>query len=81
MPAHVLIVDALGVVLAVVGFLMAFRQGFVRNLFGLDGNRVAGPPPADAEPDPLTYVLRISGVMIMVFGIALGLMVTLYQIV
>ncbi len=78
MPVHVLIVDACGIVLAIAGFLMAFRQRFVRGLFGHGSNRPMDP---DADPDPLTYVLRIAGMMILVFGLALGLMVTLFQMV
>ncbi|MBN9504877.1 MAG: hypothetical protein J0I69_02530 [Altererythrobacter sp.] len=78
MPVYVLIVDACGIGMAIVGFLMAFRQRFVRELFGLGASR---PTDSHADPDPLTYVLRIAGMMILVFGLALGLMVTLFQMV
>ncbi len=81
MPTHVLIVDAFGIMLAIIGFMMAFRQRFVRRLLGRGRNPVAGNRPVDPDQDPLTYVLRIAGTMIMVFGIALGLMVTLFQMV
>lgn len=76
MTANVLIVDAFCLVLAVCGSMMAFRQKFVRRLIGR-----AAPPsqPAPEEPDPITYMLRISGIMIMAFGVALGLMVTLFN--
>jgi hypothetical protein len=80
-PTYVLIVDGFGITLAIVGFLMTFRQGFVRGLFSRRGNPVAGRRPLEPDQDPLTYVLRIAGTMIMVFGIALGLMVTLFQMV
>lgn len=77
MSAQVLIVDAFGLVLALSGFAMAFRQAFVRRLFGWSAPRAR---PIRDEGDPVTYVLRISGTMIMVFGIALGTMVTLFSL-
>ena len=77
MSARVLIVDAFGLVLALSGFAMAFRQSFVRRLFGWSALRSR---PVRGEGDPVTYVLRISGTMIMVFGIALGTMVTLFSL-
>ncbi|OYW87979.1 MAG: hypothetical protein B7Z20_03720 [Sphingobium sp. 32-64-5] len=82
MPLSVLIVDGFGAILAVAGFAMAFRQRFVRGLFGQPPK-----PPApsrsdhdDPAPDPLTYILRIAGVMMMGFGIVLAGMVTLYHL-
>jgi hypothetical protein len=79
-PAYVLIVDGFAIVLAVLGFTMAFRQGVVRGLLGRGGSPVAGRRPASPEQDPLTYVLRIAGMMILVFGLALGIMVTLFHL-
>jgi hypothetical protein len=80
MPTHVLIIDAFGIVLAIAGFMMAFQQRIVRGFFGRQGNPTAGNS-AEQDQDPLTYIRRISGTMIMVFGIALGLMVTLFEMV
>lgn len=77
MPAHVLIVDVFSLILAVIGFCMAFRQGLVRRLIGRP------PRPASAVNeggDPLTYILRIAGVMMMAFGIAIGCMVTMFSL-
>ena len=77
MPAYVLIVDVFGLILAVIGFAMAFRQDFVRRLVG------RSPRPASSvneNSDPLTYILRIAGIMIMVFGIAIGGMVTMFSL-
>jgi len=34
----------------------------------------------DDNEDPLTYILRISGVMLMIFGIVIGGMVTLVNL-
>ena len=75
MPTYVVIVDIFGAVLAVVGFIMAFRQAFVRDLLGLKTTPRPSPQPDDE--DPLTYVLRIAGIMMAVFGIALAGMMTL----
>lgn len=80
MPGYVLIVDFFGFVLAVIGFNMAFRQAVFRRLIGR-----SGPPPSrfrqsNDDDDPLTYILRIAGVMIMVFGIVIGGMVTLVNL-
>jgi hypothetical protein len=72
MPGYLLVV-VLGLVLAFVGFNMAFRQDAVRRLLG---RPVSPRSPGDGE-DPLTYALRISGVMIMIFGVAIGGMVTI----
>lgn len=79
MPAYVLLVDLFGIVLAAAGFTMAFRQDFVRRLIGRNGPSPA-PQAKDAE-DPLQYILRIAGVMIMVFGVVLAGMVTLFHFV
>ena len=78
MPGHVLIVDFFGLVLAAIGFTMAFRQPMVRRLLG----RPVLPPSQfrNDDEDPLTYVLRIAGVMVMIFGIVIGGMVTLVNL-
>nr|WP_047166754.1 hypothetical protein [Sphingomonas sp. Y57] len=76
MPAYVIVIDLFGIVLAVIGFNMAFRQAAVRRLLG----RPAGPPSSNDEDDALTYILRIAGVMIMIFGIVLGGMMTLFHL-
>jgi hypothetical protein len=72
MPDYVLIVDFFGFVLAIVGFCMAFRQTAFRRLLG----RPVQPPTQlhaqDAADDPLTYILRIAGIMIMIFGVVIG---------
>jgi hypothetical protein len=77
-PAYVLIVDVFGLALAVIGFTMAFRQKVARQLLG----RPAPPSCASisAEEDPLTYILRIAGVMAMVFGVVIAGMITLVNV-
>lgn len=80
MPGHVLFADFFGLVLATIGFTMAFRQTVVRRLLG----RPVRPPSqfrqSNDDEDPLTYILRIAGVMFMIFGIVIGGMVTLVSL-
>jgi hypothetical protein len=73
---EIVIVDIVGLVMAVAGFTMAFRQKFVRRLLG----RPEGRAPQGSEGDPLTYALRIGGVMVMVFGIVIAGMMTLFHL-
>jgi hypothetical protein len=74
MPGY-LIVVMLGLCLVFIGFSMAFRQVTVRRLLG----RPAPPRSSDEDEDWLAYALRISGVMIMAFGIVIGGMVTTFH--
>lgn len=71
MSGYVIAIAVFGLTLAFVGFFMAFRQDTIRVVlrrplrptqFAEDGG----------EEDAMTYVLRIAGVMIMVFGIAIA---------
>ncbi|MDE8654254.1 hypothetical protein [Novosphingobium album (ex Liu et al. 2023)] len=78
MPGYVLIADVFAAILAFAGFTMAFRQSTVRRLIGRSPP-VSSIAPADGEVDPITYILRIAGVMLMVFGIAIGGMFTLFH--
>lgn len=78
--SFVVVVDLFSLTLAFVGFSMAFRQTSVRRMLG----RPLQPPSRhiedDPSEDPLTYALRIAGIMVMVFGIVIGGMVTLSHI-
>jgi hypothetical protein len=79
MPGSVLIVDVFGLILAIIGFNMAFRQTAIRRRLGRPL-----PPPAQLREqndsgDPLTYIMRIAGVMVMIFGIVIGGAVTLFN--
>lgn len=80
MPAHVFVVDAFALVLVVVGFTMAFRQASFRRAIGRPKPPSTPLRPDGAEDDPLTYILRIAGVMLMAFGIAIGGMLTLFNL-
>jgi hypothetical protein len=80
MPSYVLIVDIFGLVLAVIGFNMAFRQIAIRRRFGLPLPPSAQLREQNDNADPLTYIMRIAGVMIMVFGIVIGGAVTLLNL-
>lgn len=80
LPTNVVIIDVIGLVLAVLGFHMAFRQSVVRQLIGrLQPSKPERVGSAQSHEDPLTYVLRISGVMIMVFGVVIAGMVTAFH--
>ena len=67
---YVLIVDALALLAAVAGFLLAFRQSWVRRLARRLSGRDRQPrrERPDAE-DPLHYAMIIAGTMLMAFGI------------
>ncbi|MHB9879026.1 hypothetical protein ACSMXM_05120 [Pacificimonas sp. ICDLI1SI03] len=80
MPAYVLIVDVFAVIFAVVGFCMVFRQTFVRRLIGQQPQPTSLKEDASENEDPLSYILRIAGVMIMVFGIVIGGMFTMLHL-
>ena len=81
MAAYIVIVDFLGLAFAAVGFTMAFRQRFVRRVIGRPLRPSGqGHRQNDAASDPLTYVLRIAGVMIMIFGFVIAGMVTLFHL-
>jgi uncharacterized protein YjeT (DUF2065 family) len=80
MPANVLFVDVFGLVLAAVGFTMAFRPKVVRSLFHRSGRPDASAHPIGSSDDPLTYVLRIAGIMVMAFGIVFAGMMTMVHL-
>jgi hypothetical protein len=78
-PRYVLIVDLFCLIAAVTGFMMAFRQSLVRRLIGRPASRASSTAVQNDAADPITYILRISGTMVMVFGLAIGGMVTLFN--
>lgn len=80
MPGYVFVVDFFGLIMAVAGFSMAFRQTAVRRLIGRPQRPPSRSGGGAGHDDPLTYVLRISGVMIMVFGTAISIMITLFHL-
>ncbi|RYD44300.1 MAG: hypothetical protein EOP63_06395 [Sphingomonadales bacterium] len=79
MPMTVIIVDLIGFLLVVLGFHLAFRQEFVRLWWGIlrHGRLRSAPPPPLMEDDPARYILRISGMMILAFGIVISMLFTL----
>jgi hypothetical protein len=81
MPGHVLFVDLAGLVLAVAGFHLAFRQRLVRRWWDAfrPGGEAARPRPAKRqEEDPAHYAMIISGMMIFAFGLILFAFTTFY---
>ena len=75
MSTHVVLVDLAGLLLALAGFHMAFRQRLVRRLW--DRGRAArglGPRARVEKPegeDPVHYALIIFGMMLLAFGVIL----------
>lgn len=78
MPAHIWIIDIAGIVLAALGLTMAFGQTCIRRLFGW--GRAAPAASHKGQDDPLAYILRISGVMLTLFAVALASMVTCFHL-
>src|SRR3546814_277883 len=79
-PTYVLVVDSVGLILAILGFCMAFRQKFVRKLFRQARPSTEDIPRLPPHEDPVRYALLISGIMVMVFGIVIAGMVSLFQL-
>ncbi len=77
MPRYVLVIDFFCLIFALIGFTMGYRQAFVRRLFGLSQPQ-SSAGGGDSGGDHVTYILRISGTMVMVFGVAIGGIVTLF---
>lgn len=75
MSGYLTIVMA-GLLLALVGFNLAFRQSRVRRMLG----RPAPPRARDEDEDPLAYALRIAGVMLMAFGVVIGVMFAIVHV-
>lgn len=71
MPTYVIAIAVSGFTLAIAGFCMAFRQSAIRRIL----NRPLKPTQFAEDgnwEDAMTYILRIAGVMVMVFGIAIA---------
>jgi hypothetical protein len=65
---YVVIVDVVAVLLIVGGVLLVARRP-----------PAAEGPTREGEGDPRTYARRIAGTMIAAFGLAIGMMVTLFH--
>lgn len=84
MPSHVLLVDLVGLLFALAGFHMAFRQRLVRKWWE-QGRAARGKTDkvrtAHAEgEDPVHYALIIFGMMLLAFGIILIAFTTAYAL-
>jgi hypothetical protein len=76
-------IDAVALIVAALGFHLAFRQRLVRRLWAIATRRGGGehhaPPQRTSEhQDPVHYALIISGTMIMAFGILIFTFTTVY---
>jgi hypothetical protein len=83
MSAHVILIDIVALLLATLGFHMAFRQRLVRRLWRVLSGAAPSDPNAPARPDgedPVHYALIIFGIMIMAFGTILFAFTTLYSL-
>ena len=81
MPSHVLFVDLAGLLLAVAGFHLAFRQRLVRRwwrAFQSGGEAAPLRSPRPEAEDPVHYAMIISGMMILAFGLILFAFTTFY---
>ena len=66
---NIILVDAFCLIVMVVGLVLLFRSPAA--------GRKSGNPAQAAANGPQMYLLRIVGAMMMVFGLALGLMMTI----
>lgn len=80
MPRHVLLIDLFSLMIAIVGFFMAFHQVAIRRFLGSHPAPGSRPNDESHSQEPLTYALRIAGIMLMGFGVALGGMITMYNL-
>lgn len=84
MTSHVLVVDLVGLLFALVGFHMAFRQRLVRRWWE-QGRAARGKAEkartvhAEGE-DPVHYALIIFGMMLFAFGLILIAFTTAYAL-
>jgi hypothetical protein len=81
MSITVVAIDLLGLVFVAGGFLMSFRQHVVRNALSWwkpESALLAHRDPAGQ--DPIAYILRIFGVMLMAFGAVVAISITLINI-
>ena len=81
MSASAILIDVVALLFAVLGFLVAFQSERVRNWWAItnaDGARkhIARPMSDD---EPARYVMRIVGVMMLAFGTAIFLFVTIFH--
>lgn len=80
-PAHVVLVDLGALLLAVVGFHMAFRQRALLRAWDAVADARGKPSKRKVRPegeDPLHYALIIFGMMLLAFGVVLFGFTTLY---
>lgn len=77
MTVTVIVVDLIGVLLALIGFHLVFRQRTVRRWWARLRGRASGSTAPFADQDSTRYALRIAGMMILAFGVVIALFFTL----
>jgi len=83
LSAYAIAILVLGLLAAAAGFLLAFRQSWLRRLV----RRLAGRDPAiprrgtrERGEDPVHYAMIISGIMLMAFGILIAVFTVSYEL-
>ena len=82
MSTYTLLVDAFALLAALAGFLIAFRQSWVRQLARRLQGRDPGVPlrTHGQGEDPTQYAMIIAGVMLMAFGLIMFAFTTSYAL-
>jgi len=82
MSLGTIIIDMVALGLAVLGFLLAFRQSWLRRLTRRLSGRDPAAPRRDRErgEDPVHYAMIIAGVMLMAFGLIMFGFTTIYAL-
>jgi hypothetical protein len=70
---RIVLIDVFCIILITIGVTMVLRRTNIRG----PGMNTIVPGPVDS--DPLTYIFRIAGTMLAVFGLALGLSMTIFH--
>jgi uncharacterized membrane protein len=83
LSAYAIAILVLGLLAAAAGFLLAFRQSWLRRLVRrLTGRDPATPRRGTRErgEDPVHYAMIISGIMLMAFGILIAVFTVSYEL-
>ncbi len=81
MSGMTILVEMGALLLAITGFMVAFRSERVRGYWRMLSDRDGRPPIAAPmrDDEPVRYAMRIAGVMTMAFGTAIFLFVMIFH--